>query len=173
MSNSQEILAGIESHEIESHFADIYNYLSKRVVVVVLWVIWLASESTNVSEKLNALNYFETIIKCSSVANRLVNSAFMNLLLQILTTIQVANLRIRVCSIVGQLIRHATVIDNDLAELDISGAFAKIAKEKNDRLKRKVIATFGEYLFYSATQMDEEQNNVPTPLTTCLFLISS
>lgn len=66
------------------------------------------------------------------------------------------NLRIRVCSIIGQLIRHATVIDNELAELDITGAFAKIAKEKNDKLKRKVLATFGEYLFYSATQMDEE-----------------
>lgn len=76
----QEIVAGIESHEIESHFADIYNYLSKQNLMGIALTL-IASESTNVNEKLNALSYFETIIKCSSVANRLVNSAFMNLLL--------------------------------------------------------------------------------------------
>ena len=65
-------------------------------------------------------------------------------------------IRIRVCSIIGQLVRHATVIDNDLAELKIQDVFVKILQDKNDQLKRKAIASFGEFLFYSATQMDEE-----------------
>ena len=29
-------------------------------------------------------------------------------------------------------------------------------KNKSEALKRKAIASFGEFLFYSATQMDEE-----------------
>ena len=75
----------------------------------------LVSENTNLAEKLNAMNYFESIIKNSNVANRLVNSAFLNLLLKFLTTPQIkhAKIKIRVCSIIGQLVRHATVIDND------------------------------------------------------------
>ena len=108
------------------------------------------------NEKLNALNYFETIIRNSNVSNRLVNSAFMNLLLKFLTQVKNIKIRIRVCSIVGQLVRHATVIDNDLAELNIQGVFCEIMKDKNEQLKRKAIASFGEFLFYSATQMDEE-----------------
>jgi len=69
------------------------------------------------TEKLNALNYFETIIKNSHVSNRLVNSAFMNLLLKFLTQVKNIKIRIRVSSIIGQLVRHATVIDNELVEL--------------------------------------------------------
>ena len=86
----------------------------------------------------------------------------MNLLLKLLTSVRSTSIKIRVCSIIGQLIRHATVIDNELAELNIGATFVEIFKEKNDKLKRKIIATFGEYLFYSATQMDEEQSEVPS-----------
>jgi serine/threonine-protein kinase ULK4 len=112
----------------------------------------LVSEHTNLSDKLNALNYFETIIRNSNVANRLVNSAFMNLLLKFLTQVKNIKIRIRVCSIIGQLVRHATVIDNDLAELNISNIFVNVLlKDKNESLRRKAIASFGEFLFYSAT----------------------
>jgi len=79
----------------------------------------------------------------------------MNLLLKLMT-LKSTNIRIRVCSIIGQLVRHATVIDNDLAELKIQDVFIQLLKEKVERLRRKAIASFGEFLFYSATQMDEE-----------------
>lgn len=132
----------------------------------------VVSESTSLNEKLNALNYFETIIRNSHVANRLVNSAFMNLLLKFLTQVKNLKIKIRVCSIIGQLVRHATVIDNDLAELNISAIFVQILKSKSDSLKRKAIASFGEYLFYSATQMDEEQSDsvwkISTSVKNCL-----
>jgi len=75
----------------------------------------------------------------------------MNLLLKLLVSVKSLSLRTRVCSIIGQLVRHATVIDNDLAELNISETFVVILKEKNVRLKRKAISSFGEFLFYSAT----------------------
>ena len=30
-------------------------------------------------------------------------------------------------------------------------------KEKNDKVRKKAIAALGEYLFYAATQLDDEQ----------------
>ncbi|MDP6527274.1 MAG: hypothetical protein QF858_00100 [Candidatus Pacebacteria bacterium] len=76
----------------------------------------------------------------------------MNLLLKFLTQVKNIKIRIRVCSIIGQLVRHATVIDNDLAELNISNIFVNVLlKDKNESLRRKAIASFGEFLFYSAT----------------------
>lgn len=65
----EEVIKGVDTPQIENHLAEIYNYT--------------ASNTPNVLDKLNALNYFETIIQNSGVANRLVNSAFMNLLVKI------------------------------------------------------------------------------------------
>ena len=72
-----------------------------------------------VNDKLNALNYYESIIVSSNVSNRLINSAFMALLVKMLKTGKVPGLKSRLCSVVGLLIRHSTVIDNELAESEI------------------------------------------------------
>lgn len=37
---------------------------------------------------------------------------------------------------------------------------ADILKEKSEKVRRKAMAALGEYLFYGATQMDEDSNNV-------------
>ena len=44
--------------------------------------------SSKVNDKLNVLIYFESIIQNSNVANRLINSAFMTLLLKLLKTVK-------------------------------------------------------------------------------------
>lgn len=62
----------------------------------------------------------------------------------------------RLCSILGQLIRHATVIQNDLAESEICPILCETCSNKTDGVKRRAIAGLGEYLFYAATQLDEE-----------------
>jgi serine/threonine-protein kinase ULK4 len=49
------------------------------------------------------------------------------------------------------LIRHSTVIGNDLATGGIVKLLSECAKEKNEKVKRKAIASLGEYLFYAAT----------------------
>jgi serine/threonine-protein kinase ULK4 len=72
--------------------------------------------SGTVNDKLNVLNYFETIILNSNVANRLINSAFMSLILKLLKNVKSPNLKLRLCSIIGQLIRHSTVIGNEVAD---------------------------------------------------------
>lgn len=84
----------------------------------------------------------------------------MNLLLKMLKNVKTFNLKTRLCSIVGLLIRHATVIDAELSQLGIPATMIDQFKiEKNEKAKRKAIATLGEYLFYGATQMDEDPTN--------------
>ena len=72
--------------------------------------------SSTVNDKLNVLIYFESIILNSNVANRLINSAFMSILLKLLKNVKSPHLKMRLCSILGQLVRHSTVIGNDVAE---------------------------------------------------------
>ena len=64
----------IESPKIEGHLNDLYNSIS--------------STASSIAEKVNALLYFESIVVNSSVSNRLINSAFMNLLVKMLKTVK-------------------------------------------------------------------------------------
>ena len=114
------------------------------------------AKAGTVQEKLNLLIYFETIILNSAVANRLINSAFMNLLMKLLRTVKSAHLRLRLCSIIGQLVRHSTVIGNAVAESGLCALLAEIVKDKNEKVRRKAVASLGEFLFYAATQLDDE-----------------
>lgn len=76
----------------------------------------------------------------------------MNLLLKLLKTAKSVNMKMRIGSIVGLLIRHATVIETELSSLGIPGLMIELLKnEKTEKVKRKAIATLGEYLFYGAT----------------------
>lgn len=91
----------IDSPDIESHLQDIYTALASNVAI---------------NEKLNALVYFESIIDNSNVSNRLINSAFVSLLVKLLKSVKSPVLKQRLCSVLGLLVRHSTVIDNELAE---------------------------------------------------------
>jgi serine/threonine-protein kinase ULK4 len=77
------------------------------------------ANNTTINEKICALQYFESIIINSNVSNNLINSVFMALLKRMLEQIKSPMIKIRVCSVVGLLIRHSTMIDNELAEIDI------------------------------------------------------
>lgn len=78
----------------------------------------MASNNT-LNEKVNAILYFESIIVNSTVANRLINSAFMSLLARMMKSIKSPMIRVRLCSVIGLLIRHSTVIENEFAESEI------------------------------------------------------
>ena len=102
--NASDIEAKIDTIEIEPHLSEVYQSMAVN---------------NTVQEKVNALLYFESIIVSSPVANRLINSAFMNLLARMLKSIKSPLIKIRLCSVIGLLIRHATVIENEFAESDI------------------------------------------------------
>ena len=96
----------METPQFEQHLNELYGSIQ--------------SVQSTVNEKVNALIYFESIIVNSSVSNRLINSAFMSLLVKMLKTVKATpSIRVRVCSVLGLLIRHSTVIENDVAESEV------------------------------------------------------
>ena len=127
--------------QLETHLHEVYNAMGA---------------SSTVNEKLNVLIYFESIILNSNVANRLINSAFMSILMKLLKNVKHPHLKMRLCSILGQLVRHSTVIGNDVAESGLSGVLCDVVKDKEAKVRRKAVASLGELLFYAATQLDDE-----------------
>ena len=125
-------------------------------------MIFSAISSSN-TDKQNLLTYFESLILNSTVANKLINSAFVNIFIKFLKTGKVSAIKARVCSILGQLLRHATLINIELSQSGLFQALSELIKEKNEKLSRKAMAALGEYLFYAATQMDEHQGEWEIP----------
>lgn len=80
----------------------------------------------------------------------------MALLKKMLEQMKSPMIKIRVCSVVGLLIRHSTIIDNDLAEIDIASQLIDTLRDSNEKVRRRAIAALGEYMFYAATQLDDE-----------------
>jgi len=68
------------------------------------------------------------------------------------------NYQIRLISIIGFLIRHATIIENELCQLGISNLLIEFLKDKNEKVRRRAMSALGEYLFYGATQLEEDTN---------------
>ena len=93
----------IHYDHIEEHLSEVYSSIA----------------GNSPQEKLHALAYFESIIVNSNVANRLINSAFVNLFVRVLHSAKSTQIKQRLCSILGLLIRHATIIENDRADLGI------------------------------------------------------
>jgi len=87
-----EVVARIETPQVESHIADIFGYLG--IIIVLTMINNLASNNNNVIDKINILNYFETIVQNSNVANQLVNSDFMGLLVKLLKLSKNVNLKV-------------------------------------------------------------------------------
>ncbi len=76
----------------------------------------------------------------------------MNLLINLIKSVKNSNVKIRIASIIGLLIRHSTVIENELSQLGIANVFIDVIKnDKSDKVRRRCAAGLGEYLFYGAT----------------------
>lgn len=83
---ADNVSSKIDSSSLEQHLHDVYNAMGA---------------SSTVNDKLNVLIYFESIIMSSNVANRLINSAFMSILLKLLKNVKSPHLKMRLCSILG------------------------------------------------------------------------
>ena len=104
--------------------------------------------------------YLESLVLDFPIANKLINSAFVQVFLK-LFVLDSIEMKARVCSIFGQLLRYATIIDSDLPKSLLVDNLLEIITQnsRSDEVtvKRKAIAALGEYLFYAATQMDDEE----------------
>ena len=140
--NSESISEHVNSPELENHLSEVYSLLSSNAIL---------------QTKISYLLYLESLILDYPLANKLINSAFVQLFLMLFAN-NSNEIKGRVCSIFGQMLRHATIIDSDLPKHPIVDSLVAVIQAKNSGvdIKRKALAALGEYLFYAATQMDEE-----------------
>lgn len=75
----------------------------------------------------------------------------MNLLTKLLKNVKSPHLKLRLCSILGQLVRHSTVIRNEVAESGLAQLLPEVVSDKNEKVRRKAVASLGEFMFYAAT----------------------
>ncbi|KAI5081191.1 hypothetical protein GOP47_0004374 [Adiantum capillus-veneris] len=132
--------------------SDLVKLSNEELEIFLSKILGSISGNTSLSEKLNTLKYLETL--CSNVegANALINSPLMHMLVKMLRTSKPPALRIQVIFTMGLLIRHATLIEEDLASSGIITVLSEGLRDKQDKVRRCSMATLGELLFYIATQ---------------------
>ena len=113
------------------------------------------AHSSPINEKVNTLSYFETLCCDTASANVLINSSLMTLFVRMLRASKAPSLRVRLTSVMGLLLRHATYITEELASSGIVSVLTECLRDKNERVRRRAAATLGELLFYIATQQHE------------------
>jgi serine/threonine-protein kinase ULK4 len=130
-----------------------------------------SSATATLREKTNALGYFESLCSNAGVANVVINSSLMTMLVRLCvgdsnpagnnaagtnTTVAaavtqaVAN-RAQLLHILGLLLRHATWIADELSDSGIVQTLAELLRDKSVKVRRKAVAALGELLFYIAT----------------------
>lgn len=129
----------LEKEGFENYLTSLYKY---------------AVAQCPMKEKLNILHYFIRFIQSSENANIIIESFFMDLFLKMLKLAKTQSFKIALCTIIGLLLRHTTVVNNDLAKQGILSITTELVKDKNPKVKRRAIAALGEYIFYGATQLD-------------------
>ena len=117
------------------------------------------SQKKKYEELLNLLNYFETIILCKEISNNIINTPFVKLFISFLD-INDDKIRIRACSIIAYLIRYATNMEKSLDSYNLTESLISFISDNNLELNQKAIATLGEYLFFVATQVEAELDQV-------------
>jgi serine/threonine-protein kinase ULK4 len=135
-------------------------------------------------EKSHALLYLETLCVHTEVANTIINSSLMTLMVRMCskgtigtaangttadpasaappgTAVASAALaaaqgqhKAQLVHIMGLLVRHATWIADELSGTGILQVLAELLRDKNPKVKRKAAAALGELLFYVATQQE-------------------
>ena len=113
------------------------------------------AHSSPINEKVNALSYFETLCCDTASANVLINSSLMTLFVRMLRASKAPALRVRLTSVMGLLLRHATYVTEELAASGVVAVLTECLKDANERVRRRAAATLGELLFYIATQQHE------------------
>ena len=119
------------------------------------------AHSSPINEKVNTLAYFETLCTDTAAANVLINSSLMTLFVRMLRASKAPTLRMRLSSVMGLLLRHATYMSEELASSGVVTVLTECLKDKNERVRRRAMATLGELLFYIATQQHEAGLKAP------------
>lgn len=85
--------------------------------------------------QVNVLSYFETLCMDTNAANVLINSSLTILFIRMLRNARAPTLRIRLASVLGLLVRHATYIAEELAQTGVIEVLTEALKDKNERVR--------------------------------------
>jgi serine/threonine-protein kinase ULK4 len=94
-----------------------------------------------VKDKVNALSYFESLCSDTPAANVLINSSLTLLFVRMLRNSKTPLLRIRLASVLGLLVRHATYISEDLASTHLVEVLTEALQDRNERVRRRWVGT--------------------------------
>ncbi|KAJ0770884.1 putative protein kinase ULK-ULK4 family [Helianthus annuus] len=141
--------------------SDFVKLPKDQLEVVTKCIISILNGNTSVGEKQNVIKYLE-ILSCSvDAANILTNGQIMLVLVKMFRLSKVSGLRVQLASLLGLLIRHSTVIDNDLASSGILGSLSEGLVDRQEKVRRFSMAALGELLFYISTQNDQPKALIP------------
>eukprot|EP00250_Pteridium_aquilinum_P022940 c25934_g1_i1 orf=3-2966(-) len=140
--------------------SDVMKLSTEELESFLSKIVGSISGNTSPSEKLNTLKYLETLCTNVEGANVLINSSVMHMLVKMLRTSKPPALRIQMIFTMGLLIRHATLIEEDLANSGVIAVLSEGLRDKQDKVRRCSMATLGELLFYVATQNEGSPRSV-------------
>lgn len=124
----------------------------------------------NVTPTLLTIIILQSLCLDTQSANLLINSSLMTLIVRQLKNTKSNSLRARLAHVAGLLIRWATYISDNVryeaeswavlifyycSKSGIVTTLADLLRERDEKVRRRVIAALGEILFYAATQDDE------------------
>ena len=139
---------------VEDNFDEFEKYVKLLYSTLIEF-----NQKNKYEELLNILNYFETIVLSKEISNNIINTSFVKLFISFLD-INNDQIRIRACSIIAFLIRYATNMETSLDNYNLTESLISFISDNNLELNRKAIATLGEYLFFVATQVEAELDQV-------------
>lgn len=147
----KELISQNNLKPVENYLLGVYSFMENYYY-----------SNGNEENLLNILNYFETIIQDKEIANKIINTSFITLLILILKNLSSSktgfSIKIRICTIIAYLIRYSTMIETPLDELELCSILEKLIDKGEDiELSKRAIATLGEYLFFVATQAEGEE----------------
>ncbi|CAI0466638.1 unnamed protein product [Linum tenue] len=124
-------------------------------------IVSIFNGNTSVGEKQNAIRYLEMLSSNAEIANIFTNGPVMLILVKMLRLSKASALRVQLASLIGLLIRHATFIEDDLANSGILSSLTDGLRDRQEKVRRFCMAALGELLFYIATQNDQSRDNNP------------
>jgi serine/threonine protein kinase len=134
--------SGQNEEETKHYLLLIYKYLASDV---------------SVNCKMFVLVHMMKIISKGNIANLIADSYIFDLLIKLLKVYKLNQIRIILCSLIGLVLRHTTTISLQINNLDLIELFILIAKDSPEGILRsRALGALGEFLFYSATQGDEQ-----------------
>ncbi|GLT42012.1 hypothetical protein SLA2020_160360 [Shorea laevis] len=122
-------------------------------------VIAILNGNSSVGEKQNVIRYLEMLSNNADAADILTNGPIMLMLVKMIRQSKASALRVQLASLIGLLIRHSTLIEDDLAHSGILGALADGLRDKQEKVRRFSMAALGELLFYISTQNEHTRDN--------------